>query len=101
LSTVDRTPTWPQRIFPNTALSRPIAYLPQAVGIDLARIFISDKDNSYLDADGFAPFGQVVSGMDVVDRLYSGYGRQNVRISGAFCARAMRICSLSIRHSAS
>jgi peptidyl-prolyl cis-trans isomerase A (cyclophilin A) len=41
-------------------------------------IFINFKDNSYLDADGFAPFGQVVIGMDVVERLYSGYGRQNI-----------------------
>jgi peptidyl-prolyl cis-trans isomerase A (cyclophilin A) len=41
-------------------------------------IFINYKDNSYLDADGFSPFGQVISGMDVVDKLYSGYGRQNV-----------------------
>jgi peptidyl-prolyl cis-trans isomerase A (cyclophilin A) len=41
-------------------------------------VFVNYKDNSYLDADGFAPFGQVVVGMDVVDKLYSGYGRQNV-----------------------
>jgi peptidyl-prolyl cis-trans isomerase A (cyclophilin A) len=41
-------------------------------------VFINYKDNSYLDADGFAPFGQVVSGMEIVDKLYSGYGRQNV-----------------------
>jgi peptidyl-prolyl cis-trans isomerase A (cyclophilin A) len=41
-------------------------------------IFINYKDNSYLDADGFAPFGQVVAGMDAVERLYSGYGRQNI-----------------------
>ncbi len=41
-------------------------------------IFVNYKDNSYLDADGFAPFGQVVSGMEILDRLYSGYGRQNI-----------------------
>jgi peptidyl-prolyl cis-trans isomerase A (cyclophilin A) len=27
-----------------------------------------------LDGQGFAPFGRVVEGMEVVDRLYAGYG---------------------------
>jgi peptidyl-prolyl cis-trans isomerase A (cyclophilin A) len=38
------------------------------------QIFVNYADNSYLDKDGFAPFGQVVSGMEVIDKLYS-YGR--------------------------
>ena len=41
-------------------------------------VFINYKDNSYLDTEGFAPFGQVVAGMEIVDTLYSGYGRTNV-----------------------
>jgi peptidyl-prolyl cis-trans isomerase A (cyclophilin A) len=38
------------------------------------QVFISFSDNSNLDRQGFAPFGQVVSGMKVVDSLYNGYG---------------------------
>ena len=41
-------------------------------------VFIHYKDNRYLDKEGFPPFGQVVAGMDVVDTLYSEYGRTNV-----------------------
>jgi peptidyl-prolyl cis-trans isomerase A (cyclophilin A) len=41
-------------------------------------VFINYKDNSYLDSEGFPPFGQVIAGMDVLDKLYAGYGRTNV-----------------------
>jgi cyclophilin family peptidyl-prolyl cis-trans isomerase len=37
------------------------------------QIFISLADNSRLDAQGFAPIGIVIEGMDAVDKLYSGY----------------------------
>jgi peptidyl-prolyl cis-trans isomerase A (cyclophilin A) len=37
------------------------------------QIFINLGDNSNLDQTGFAPFAAVVSGMDVVDKLYGGY----------------------------
>ncbi len=38
------------------------------------QVFIDYRNNSRLDASGFAPFGEVVEGMDVVDSLYKGYG---------------------------
>ena len=38
------------------------------------QLFINLVDNTLLDMDGFAPVGTVIEGMDVVDRLYSGYG---------------------------
>ena len=38
------------------------------------QVFINFANNQALDRMGFAPFGRVVSGMDAVDALYSGYG---------------------------
>jgi peptidyl-prolyl cis-trans isomerase A (cyclophilin A) len=40
------------------------------------QLFINFGDNSRLDGQGFSPFGRVVQGMEIVDRIYSGYGEQ-------------------------
>jgi cyclophilin family peptidyl-prolyl cis-trans isomerase len=39
------------------------------------QVFINvGENNSYLDKEGFTPFAVIVEGMNVVDKMYSGYG---------------------------
>jgi peptidyl-prolyl cis-trans isomerase A (cyclophilin A) len=39
-----------------------------------SQIFFNYADNTGLDGMGFAPFGKVVEGMEVVEQFHSGYG---------------------------
>jgi cyclophilin family peptidyl-prolyl cis-trans isomerase len=40
------------------------------------QIFINYADNRFLDQDGFAPFGRVVEGMDVVEEINAEYAEE-------------------------
>ena len=53
------------------------AYAMPGVDGRTTQIYINTGDQSRQDAGGFAPFGEVVGGMEVVDRLYSGYGEDS------------------------
>ncbi len=51
-----------------------IAYAFTEPNTRATQVYISMADNSRLDTQGFSPFGELVEGMDVVSRIYSGYG---------------------------
>lgn len=52
-----------------------VTYAMRGPATRTTQLFINLKDNSAaLDRQGFAPFGQVTSGMDVVESLYAFYG---------------------------
>lgn len=38
------------------------------------QFFVNFGNNSFLDKQGFTPFGEISKGMDVVNSLYQGYG---------------------------
>ncbi len=53
-------------------------------------MFINFGDNAGLDGQGFAPFGQVLSGMKVVDQLFNEYGEGAPRGRGPDQSRIQR-----------
>ena len=73
------TPMWKDRAIEDDSVRASnvrgtIAFAMNGVNTRTTQLFISLVDNSRLDAQGFSPLGRVVDGMDVVDRLYGGYG---------------------------
>jgi peptidyl-prolyl cis-trans isomerase A (cyclophilin A) len=51
-----------------------ITYAMAGPNTRTSQVFINFADNANLDQSGFSPFGRVISGMDVVDKLNAEYG---------------------------
>ncbi|HEY5297216.1 MAG TPA: peptidylprolyl isomerase [Verrucomicrobiae bacterium] len=51
-----------------------ITFATAGPGTRTTQLFINFGNNTGLDGQGFAPFGKVTEGMDVVDKIYSEYG---------------------------
>ena len=70
---------WRNASFPDDPVKRSnvrgyVAYAMTGPSARTTQIFVLMGDRARQDKDGFAPFGIVTHGMDVVDKLYSGYG---------------------------
>jgi cyclophilin family peptidyl-prolyl cis-trans isomerase len=73
---------WQNERFPDDSvkasnISGTFAYAMTGPDARTTQIYINTGDQSRQDAMGFAPFGKVVEGMDVVDNLYAGYAEQS------------------------
>jgi peptidyl-prolyl cis-trans isomerase A (cyclophilin A) len=73
------TAAWRERRIPDDPMRRSnqrgmVTFATAGPGTRTTQVFINYRDNSRLDGMGFAPFGEVVEGMAVVDSLYGGYG---------------------------
>jgi peptidyl-prolyl cis-trans isomerase A (cyclophilin A) len=64
-----------------------VSFATAGPGTRTTQVFINFGDNRRLDGMGFSPFGKVVEGMDVVDRLYAEYGEGAPRGRGPDQAR--------------
>ncbi len=72
---------WRAKTIPDDTLVRSnragfVAFANTGLGTRSTQVFVNLGDNSAQNdpEPGFAPFGIVVNGMDVVEKLYSGYG---------------------------
>eukprot|EP00930_Biecheleria_cincta_P062984 TRINITY_DN48453_c0_g1_i1.p1 TRINITY_DN48453_c0_g1~~TRINITY_DN48453_c0_g1_i1.p1 ORF type:complete len:309 (+),score=60.36 TRINITY_DN48453_c0_g1_i1:58-927(+) len=51
-----------------------LSFATAGPGTRTTQIFVNIGDNSGLNHHGFAPFAEVVQGLDVIDRIFAGYG---------------------------
>tara|TARA_Y100000588_G_scaffold208782_2_gene222667 strand:- start:520 stop:1176 length:657 start_codon:yes stop_codon:yes gene_type:complete len=77
----DVTAVWVDATIPDDPVKQSnergvITFATRGPNTRTTQMFINFKDNSYLDGQGFAGFGRVTQGMEVVDAIHSGYGEK-------------------------
>jgi peptidyl-prolyl cis-trans isomerase A (cyclophilin A) len=70
---------WRESVFPDDPVRRTngpgmVTFATAGPGTRTTQVFINFVDNGRLDGMGFAPFGRVAAGVDVISNLYGGYG---------------------------
>jgi peptidyl-prolyl cis-trans isomerase A (cyclophilin A) len=53
-----------------------LSFATAGPGTRTTQVFINLADNPRLDSMGFSPFGQVIEGMELIDKLNAEYGEQ-------------------------
>jgi peptidyl-prolyl cis-trans isomerase A (cyclophilin A) len=53
-----------------------LSFATAGPGTRTTQVFINLVDNARLDSMGFSPFGQVIEGMELIDKLNTEYGEQ-------------------------
>lgn len=59
-----------------------ITYAMAGPATRTTQVYVNMRDNSRLDKMGFSPFGRIVSGMEIFEKLHSGYGEGAPRGKG-------------------
>ncbi len=69
-----REATIPDDLVKGSNLRGTITFATAGPNTRTTQLFINFGDNTGLDSQGFSPFGKVIKGMDVVDKINSEYG---------------------------
>lgn len=73
------TAVWTPRTLPDDPVTQSntrgrVTFATSGPNRRTTQVFVNLADNAFLDAQGFAPFAEVVSGMDAVDALFHRFG---------------------------